>query len=131
MTEEIKINFEMLGGFGLLTTKIPSQMVTSLNQYIDMHVIEENNSMSDRLVGQLNRTEKSSQLEIDMTIGTGEMLKTFLDGLGTSTLDLKWVILVVRHRQSIYGQMMHMKEIISLCICMDQKHQLVCLDSCI
>ena len=83
MTEEIKINFEMLGGFGLLTTKIPSQMVTSLNQYIDMHVIEENNSMSDRLVGQLNRTEKSSQLEIDMTIGTGEMLKTFLDGLGT------------------------------------------------
>ena len=46
MTEEIKINFEMLGGFGLLTTKIPSQMVTSLNQYIDMHVIEENNSMN-------------------------------------------------------------------------------------
>jgi len=84
MSGEIKANFKPLGGFALMDTEIPEALVEQLNNYIDYDVIKEDVSMSDRLVGQLNRTENSKQLQMDMTIGTGKIFKTFLDGLGTA-----------------------------------------------
>lgn len=81
--QAVKLDFKSLGGMGLLMTDIPVELVKQLNQYIDHHVIQENRTMSDRLVGQLKRNVKSTQLEMDMSDGTGKIIKTFLDGLGT------------------------------------------------
>ena len=72
--QAVKLDFKSLGGMGLLMTDIPVELVKQLNQYIDHHVIQENRTMSDRLVGQLKRNVKSTQLEMDMSDGTGKMM---------------------------------------------------------
>ena len=72
--------------YKMMTTEFPDSFIDDINKHIDENIIPNNIDHSDKLVGQINRNEKSKQLTFPLEDKFGIDFKNNISGIASNLI---------------------------------------------
>ena len=72
--------------YKMMTTEFPDSFIDNINKHIDENIIPNNIDHSDKLVGQINRNEKSKQLTFPLEDKFGIDFKNNISGIASNLI---------------------------------------------
>ena len=86
MSFEINAEIKDIVQYKMLTAQFPDSFVDNINEHIDENIIPNNVDYSHKLVGQINRNEKSKQLVFSLEDKFGKDFKNTINGMATNLI---------------------------------------------